>query len=108
MPVSASDLPTPKHPLDAVDRPIIEALLQTEQPGDEDVVHAARLWTRHAESILSGDLTLMLRRVFERWQLHPHVVASRARAVWARPGWRPQAFSDEVSDSVGSGADVQS
>jgi hypothetical protein len=101
-------LPAPLHPLDAVDRPIIEALLRVEQPGDEDIVHAARLWTRHRGSLVSPDLQGMLEEAFRKWGLTQEEIYERSLEVWSRPGWRPSACGQESSSTVGSGADVES
>lgn len=101
-------LPASLHPLDAVDRPIIEALLRVEQPGDEDIVHAARLWIRHRDSLVSPDLAEMLDAAFRRWGLSDSQVYKRAFDIWSRPGWRPSIDGQESSSTVGSGADVES
>ena len=102
---------TSAHPLDPIDRPIIEALLQVGDPSDEDIVNASRLWVRyrHADRMrLSEDLRAMLTQALSNWGLTTEEVYARALRIWRQPGWRPRSCGDETSDAVGSGADVQS
>lgn len=94
------------HPLDHIDRPIIERLLSSEWPDDEDLVNLARLRMRHRSSRIAPDLAKALDRVLEQWKLSEAELFSRTRTIWSQPGWRPSAPGQESSDSVGSGADT--
>ena len=98
-------LPAPQHPLDAVDRPVIESLLLVDQPSDRDLVDAARLVTRYRNATLSTDLWHKLQQALERWALSEDELNARTRAIWAS-GWRPAMDRDDAID-VGSGADVE-
>jgi hypothetical protein len=99
-------IPRPQHPLDHIDRPIIEALLRVEQPTDEDLVNAARLRMRHRGSKIAPDLAEAMDQVLTRWKLSEANLFACTRAIWSRPGWRPSAPGQESSESVGSGSDV--
>lgn len=94
------------HPLDHIDRPIIERMLRSQWPDDEDLVNLARLRMRHRSSRIAPDLARALDRVLAQWELTEDELFRRTRAIWDQPGWRPSAPGQESSDSVGSGADT--
>lgn len=100
----APQLPAPLHPLDAVDRCVIEAL-PVRDPSNLDIVNAARLITRYRDSLLSADLHEMLCAVLQRWGLTISQLNARSLAIW-QSGWRPS-LEDATSSEVGSGADVE-
>ena len=99
-------LPSPQHPLDAADRPVIESLLLVSQPSERNLIDAARLITRYRNSTLSADLWHKLQQALERWALNEEQLTARTRAIWAS-GWRPSMDHADAID-VGSGADVES
>lgn len=94
------------HPLDGIDRPVIEALLAAPTPSDCDIVHAARLYVRYRDARLSPDLLPRILRAIETWGLSIEDLQSRARAIWAS-GWRPPVPEAPQEQQVGSGADVE-
>lgn len=97
-------LPPGRHPLDATDRPLVDALLLTGEPSDGDITTAARLIIRYRDSVLSPDLVIKLRQALNRWGLTEDQLMVRSRVIWAS-GWRP-APVDQPAE-VGSGADVE-
>jgi hypothetical protein len=114
----------PLHPLDATDRPIIEALGRVDEPSDLDVINAARLVSRYCPKQCSDpldptvvppspDLFPQLAGACKRWGLSRSELQARARAIWASaPDGRPVCLGEEADratlETVGSGADVQS
>lgn len=83
---------------------MINALLDVDQPSDQNIVDAARLVTRYRDSLLSRDLTGLLRQVLQRWGMTSDELYTMARTLW-QSGWRPSSL--DQSTEVGSGADVQ-
>jgi hypothetical protein len=92
------------HPLDPVDRPIIEALAAAASPSELDIVNASRLYVRYCHSRLSPDLFQQILQALDRWSLSIEELQERARAIW-QSGWRPPTPSSD--EPVGSGADVE-
>jgi hypothetical protein len=106
VPLRLITVPASPHPLDSLDRPVIEALLDTPSPSDCDIVHAARLHTRYRESQLSPDLLSKILQALDNWQLSVEQLQERARAIW-QSGWRPPYPDSPQEQQVGSGADVE-
>lgn len=104
-PTAARPSPASLHPLDQLDRPVIERLLAVSQPTDADLVDAARLIARYRDTRLSPDLRDSLRQVLRNWGLNLAQLQERTRAIWAS-GWRPQLETAQEPE-VGSGADVE-
>ena len=105
IPQSRCDAPPSPHPLDQVDRRIIETLLSVETPLEIDIVQAARLITRYRDSLLSPDLYLKLQQVLTRWSMTTAELFERSRGIWMS-GWLPSLAAPQQED-VGSGADVE-
>lgn len=104
-PSQARPSPAGLHPLDQLDRPVIERLLAATEPTDADLVDAARLISRYRDSRLSPDLRESLRQVLRNWGLGLAQLQERTCAIWAS-GWRPQLAATQEPE-VGSGADVE-
>lgn len=106
MSLSSRQLPPALHPLDAADRPVIEALLATSAPSDAEIVDAARLHTRYCDSRLSPDLTAKILQAISSWGYSLSDLQEAARRIW-QSGWRPAAPTSPEEQQVGSGADVE-
>jgi hypothetical protein len=91
------------HPLHADDRAVVDRLLASQTPADEDLVHLARLLMRYEGFPGADDLRDDLHRLLDRWQLDREELHRRSRALWAA-GFRPGSLA--VSGSVGSGFDT--
>jgi|688.fasta_scaffold74192_6 hypothetical protein len=111
MPVPLPWRPTPvasiehPHPLDLLDRPVIEALAGVSAPSESDIVNASRLYIRYRDSRLSPDLAETILQALKAWNLSVEELQERARAIW-QSGWRPS-VPDAEEQPVGSGADVE-
>jgi hypothetical protein len=111
MPVPLPWRPTPvtsvehPHPLDLLDRPVIEALAAASTPSESDIVNASRLYIRYRNSRLSPDLLELILGALKAWNLSVEELQDRARAIW-QSGWLPPVPEAE-EQPVGSGADVE-
>jgi hypothetical protein len=93
------------HPLEAIDRQIVDRLLAVEQPADEHLVDAARLQMRYRGFPGAAPIRDDLERILRLWGLDAAQLQARTRAIWAagyRPGPAP------VAEAVGSGFDTAS
>jgi hypothetical protein len=106
MPFPDRQLPPSLHPLDATDRPLVEALLATRVPSDGEIVDAARLHTRYCDSRLSPDLAVKIRQAIKAWGYSLSDLQEAARRIW-QSGWRPASPASPEEQQVGSGADVE-
>jgi hypothetical protein len=106
LPLSGGRQVASPHPLDGIDRPVIEALLATTEPTDANLVDAARLLTRYGDSRLSLDLLPKILQALDNWSLSIAQLHERTREIWAT-GWRPAQPDTPQEQQVGSGADVE-
>jgi hypothetical protein len=106
LPLTSQSVAASPHPLDGIDRPVIEALLATATPSDQDLIDAARLLTRYRDSRLSPDLIFKILKALENWSLSIGELHEHTRALWAS-GWRPLTPNSPQEQQVGSGADVE-
>jgi hypothetical protein len=90
------------HPLHAIDRDRVDALLACEQPGDAQLVEAARLLMRYEGFPGATDLQDDLAKVLRLWGLDRDGLHGRTRQIWAA-GFRP---APAAADAVGSGFDT--
>lgn len=106
-----ADIPAPSaaegqaeqiHPLYADDRDRVDALLACEEPGDAQLVEAARLLMRYQGFPGARDLQDDLVKLLRLWGLDREALHARTRAIWAA-GFRP---ASAAADAVGSGFDT--
>ena len=90
------------HPLYDGDRDRVDALLACEQPGDAQLVDAARLLMRYQGFPGARDLQDDLAKVLRLWGLDRDALHARTRAIWGA-GFRP---APAAADAVGSGFDT--
>ena len=90
------------HPLHALDREVVNALLAAESPSDAQLVDLARLLMRYQGFPGARDLQDDLERLLRLWGLDRQALHSRTRAIWAA-GFRPGQASEEA---VGSSFDT--
>ena len=90
------------HPLEVSDRETVERLLAANQPGDADLIDAARLLMRYQGFPGAHDLQEDLAKTLRLWGLSREALHERTRALWAQ-GYRPAAAA---SEGVGSGFDT--
>lgn len=90
------------HPLHASERQCVDRLLALEQPGEADLVEAARLLLRFDGFPGARDIREDLERILRLWQLDRSALFQRTRAIWAA-GFRP---APAVAEAVGSGFDT--
>ncbi len=90
------------HPLHALDRVVVDRLLAAAEPGDADLVDAARLLMRYEGFPGAQDIQDDLAKVLRFWKLSRHALHERTRAIWAAD-FRPSPSSGEA---VGSGFDT--
>jgi hypothetical protein len=95
--------PEQNHPLHAIDREVVDALLAVDSPEDRHLVDAARLLHRYEGFPGAPDLQDDLARVLRAWKLDPEALRRRTRAIWAA-GFRPGPAPAE--EAVGSGFDT--
>ena len=91
------------HPLHAGDRDVVDRLMACEQPGDAELVDAARLLNRYQGFPGARDLQDDLERALRLWGLDREGLQERTRALWAA-GYRPAPASGPAA--VGSGFDT--
>lgn len=91
-----------KHPLQDVDKVVVDRLLATPVPQDQDIVDLARLFFRYVEFPGAKALERDLLRALQPWGLDREALNARARQIW-QSGFRP--VVDEASE-IGSGSDV--
>jgi hypothetical protein len=91
------------HPLHAIDREVVDALLAVERPADQHLVDAARLLNRYEGFPGASDLRDDLERLLRHWQLDRPALQQRTRAIWAA-GFRPGPAAP--AEAVGSGFDT--
>ena len=89
-----ADESSQSHPLHAIDRNIVDALLAAKEPNSEQLLNAARLFIRYEGFPGEADLKLD-----DRIELN-----SRCRELWAS-GYRPGQPNIEAVSPVGSGFD---
>jgi hypothetical protein len=99
---SADGPPDQTHPLHAADRDRVDGLLACEQPGDAELVDAARLLMRYQGFPGAWDLQDDLARLLRLWGLDRDSLHARTRAIWTA-GFRP---APAAADAVGSGFDT--
>ena len=84
------------------DRALVDGLLQPDtEPTDENLVTAARLFSRYVGST-QDELITDIERAMAAWGFSITDTQCKARAIWGN-GYRPQAAP---SIDVGSGADT--
>jgi len=93
---------TQTHPLEAIDRDVVDRLLAREQPLDQDLVDLARLFLRYEEFPGADALRHDLSRVMSLWGLDRDGLNARARQLWTS-GFRP---GQAEAAAVGSGFDT--
>jgi hypothetical protein len=91
------------HPLHAIDRQVVDALLAAATPDDNHLVDAARLLNRYEGFPGASDLREDLERVLRLWKLDRASLQQRTRVIWAA-GFRPGPARAE--EAVGSGFDT--
>ena len=91
------------HPLHAGDRDVVDRLLACGQPGDAELVDAARLLNRYQGFPGARDLQDDLAKVLRLWGLSRELLQERTRALWAA-GYRPAPAAGPAA--VGSGFDT--
>lgn len=95
--------PLSPHPLHHLDRPIVDRLLQSIVPSEQDIADCARLMNRYQGFLGDPSTWRDLCFALKRWNLTRDELNTRARTAW-QSGWRPMDTS--AQDAVGSGADV--
>lgn len=83
----------------------MDRLLAAPEPGDADLVDAARLLMRYEGFPGAADLQDDLARLLRLWNLDRETLHSRTRAIWAA-GFRPAPAAP--AEAVGSGFDTAS
>ena len=98
-----SEQDTQAHPQEANDREVIDHLLGTTVPENQELTDAARLFMRYDGFPGAEHLKTDLAKVIKLWGLERDELNSKCREIWAS-GWRP---GQESRDPIGSGADVE-
>jgi len=91
-----------KHPLYDHDRKLIDHLLATPEPLNQEIIDAARLFIRYDGAHGSFDIQHDLLRVLENWKMSRDDLNLAAKLIWTG-NWRPESHDDT---QIGSGADV--
>ena len=90
------------HPLYALDRDLVDGLLACTQPGDAQLVDAARLFMRYEGFPGARDIGDDLAKLLRLWGLDRERLHERTRVIWAA-GYRP---APAAGEAVGSGFDT--
>ena len=96
-------VPSPQnHPLQHTDRAVVDRLLKSATPSDQDLVDAARLLNRYDGFPGARDIPANLIAAAKSWGFTNRAeLNARVRSIW-QSGFRPSLSNDEV----GSGADL--
>ena len=97
-----SEQDTQAHPQEANDREVIDHLLGTTVPENQELTDAARLFMRYDGFPGADDLQQDMQRMLSLWKLSRDELNIKVRGIWTK-GFRPGPASD---DAVGSGFDT--
>lgn len=97
------DETTQAHPQEGNDRQIVDHLLSTTVPENQELTDAARLLMRYTGFPGAERLQADLTKTIKLWGLSRDELNAKCREIWAS-GWRP---GQESADPIGSGADVE-
>jgi len=97
--------PEQTHPLYAIDRDQIDAVLGHDgEPGPQQLTTIAALFSRYSDFLGAEDIRADLHKCLSLWGLSRDELNRKVREIW-QGGWRPG--QDPGAEGVGSGADVE-
>ena len=89
------------HPQYGADRLVVDRLMQSVRPSEDDLAQAGRLFVRYSGFPGAFDLKQDLSDVLVTWRMTREQLNSACFKIW-NSGYRPGSFAEEIT--VGSGA----
>tara|TARA_B100000902_G_scaffold338209_1_gene339628 strand:- start:151 stop:456 length:306 start_codon:yes stop_codon:yes gene_type:complete len=89
------------HPQYGADRLVVNRLMQSVRPTEDDLTQAGRLFVRYSGFPGAYDLKKDLSDVLITWKMTREQLNSACFKIWNK-GFRPGSFTEEIT--VGSGA----
>ena len=90
------------HPLNAIDKNIIDSLITQENPKDLDLINLARLINRYNNFPGEIEIKNDIEKILNFWKITKNELFSKTKNIWSK-SFRP---SDTNKDLVGSGFDT--
>ena len=90
------------HPLNAIDKKIIDSLITKSKPEDFDFINLARLINRYDNFPGEIEIKEDLQKILKFWNITQDILFSRTKKLWSN-NFRP---SNPTNVSVGSGFDT--
>ena len=90
------------HPLQAIDKNIIDSLITQEKPKDLDFINLARLINRYTNFPGEIEIKNDIDKILKFWKITRNDLFSITKKIWSK-GFRP---SNTNKDLVGSGFDT--
>ena len=90
------------HPLNLIDKNIIDSLIAKEKPEDVDFVNLARLINRYTN--FPGEIEIQndIKKILNIWKITKEELFFKTKEIWSK-GFRPL---NTTKDLVGSGFDT--
>ena len=90
------------HPLQAIDKNIIDSLITQEKPKDLDFINLSRLINRYTNFPGEIEIKNDIDKILKFWKITRNDLFSITKKIWSK-GFRP---SNTNKDLVGSGFDT--
>ena len=90
------------HPLNAIDKNIIDSLISKQKPEDIDFINLARLISRYENFPGEIDIKNDIEKILKFWHLSKKELFSKTKNIWSK-SFRPL---NSNQDLIGSGFDT--
>ena len=90
------------HPLNSIDRNIIDSLIIKEKPEDLDFINLARLINRYTNFPGEIEIKNDIEKILKFWKITKNELFSKTKNIWSK-SFRPTNTNKEL---VGSGFDT--
>ena len=90
------------HPLNSIDRNIIDSLIIKEKPEDLDFINLARLISRYSDFPGEIEIKNDIEKILKFWKITKNELYSKTKKIWLK-NFRP---SNTNKDLVGSSFDT--
>ena len=90
------------HPLNAIDKKIIDSLITKSKPEDFDFINLARLINRYDNFPGEIEIKEDIKKTLKFWNISEDILFSKTKKLWSN-NFRP---SSSTKDLIGSGFDT--